>query len=69
MGIALGSAVKTAEALNADNRIMNTAGRAAKNLNYIPEASIIMGIPLSSYGKNPTSTAPRMVPGERFELS
>ena len=53
MGIAIGSAAKTAGTLNADNRIMNTVGRAAKNLNYLPNASIIMGIPLSSYGKSP----------------
>ena len=53
MGIAICSAVKTASMLNVDNRIMNTAGRAAKNLDYIPDATIIMGIPLSSSGKSP----------------
>lgn len=53
LGIALGSAVKTASILNVDNRIFYRIGAAAKRLNYMPEASIIMGIPLSAKGKNP----------------
>jgi len=53
MGIAIGSAVKTASMLNVDNRIMNTIGGAARQLNYMPDASIIMGIPLSVSGKSP----------------
>ncbi len=53
LGVALGSAVKTASLLNADNRIFYRIGAAAKRLNYMPEASIIMGIPLSAKGKNP----------------
>ena len=51
-GIALGSAVKTASILNVDNRIMYSIGTAAKQLNYLPEASIVMGIPLSAKGKS-----------------
>ena len=53
LGIAVCSAVKTASLLNADNRIFYRIGAAAKRLNYLPEASLIMGIPLSSKGKNP----------------
>jgi len=53
LGIAVGSAVKTASILNADNRIFYRIGAAARRLNYMPEASIIMGIPLSAKGKNP----------------
>jgi uncharacterized ferredoxin-like protein len=53
LGIAIGSAVKTASLLNADNRIFYRIGAAAKRLNYMPEASIIMGIPLTAKGKNP----------------
>ena len=45
LGIALGSAVKTASILNVDNRIMYRIGTAAKRLNLLPEASTIMGIP------------------------
>ena len=52
LGIALGSAVKTASILNIDNRIMYRIGVAAKRLNMLPEASIIMGIPLSAKGKS-----------------
>jgi uncharacterized ferredoxin-like protein len=52
LGIALGSAVKTASVLNVDNRIMYRIGVAAKRLNLLPEASIIVGIPLSAKGKN-----------------
>lgn len=53
LGIALCSAVKTASLLNVDNRIFYRIGVAAKRLNYLPEATLIMGIPLSSEGKNP----------------
>ena len=53
LGIAVGSAVKTASLLNADNRIFYRIGAAAKRLHYMPEASMIMGIPLSAMGKNP----------------
>ena len=51
MGIAIGSAVKTAGMMNADNRIMYRAGVAAKNLVLI-DADFVMGIPLSVTGKN-----------------
>jgi len=52
LGIALGSAAKTASTLNVDNRIMYRVGTAAKRLNFLPEASIIMGIPISAKGKS-----------------
>jgi uncharacterized ferredoxin-like protein len=51
LGIALGSAVKTAQLHNADNRIMYRAGAAARRLG-IMESNVIMGIPLSATGKN-----------------
>jgi uncharacterized ferredoxin-like protein len=53
LGIALGSAVKTAGLLNVDSRIFYTAGTAAKHLGFLKEADIIMGIPLAAAGKNP----------------
>jgi len=53
LGIALCSAAKTASLLNVDNRIFYRIGTVAKRLNYLPEATLIMGIPLSSEGKNP----------------
>ena len=53
LGIALGSAVKTASLLNADNRIFYRIGAAAKRLRYLPDASLIMGIAVSALGKNP----------------
>lgn len=52
LGIAVSSAAKTASALNVDNRIMYRIGTAAKRLNMLPEATVIMGIPLSAKGKN-----------------
>ena len=52
LGIALGSAVKTASLLNLDNRIMYRVGAAAMKLNMLPEADVIMGIPVSARGKN-----------------
>lgn len=52
LGIALGSAVKMASTLNVDNRIMYRIGTAAMRLKMLPEASVIMGVPLSAKGKN-----------------
>lgn len=51
MGIALGSAVKTAQMLNVDNRIMYRIGVVARKLRLI-DADFVMGIPLSISGKN-----------------
>ena len=53
LGIAVGSAVKTAGLLNVDNRILYRIGAAAMRLNYLPDASIVLGIPLAVKGKNP----------------
>ena len=52
LGIALGSATRTASILNVDNRIMYRIGTAAKRLNLLPKASVIMGIPISAKGKS-----------------
>jgi len=52
LGIALGSAVKTAGLLNVDNRIMYRIGAAAMKLKMLPEATVVMGIPLSAKGKS-----------------
>jgi uncharacterized ferredoxin-like protein len=52
LGIALGSAMKTASMLNVDNRIMYRVGTAALKLNLLPEATVVMGIPVSAKGKN-----------------
>jgi len=52
MGIALGSAAKMASLLNVDNRIMYRIGAAALKLRIMPEATVIMGIPLSAKGKS-----------------
>jgi len=51
LGIALGSAVKTASILNIDNRIMFTIGVAAQELGLI-DADFCFGIPLSVRPKN-----------------
>jgi uncharacterized ferredoxin-like protein len=52
LGIALGSAAKTASILNVDNRIMYRIGVAAVRLRMLPEATVIIGIPLSAKGKS-----------------
>jgi uncharacterized ferredoxin-like protein len=52
LGIALGSVVKTASVLNVDNRIMYRIGAAAVRLRMLPEATVIMGIPVSAKGKS-----------------
>jgi uncharacterized ferredoxin-like protein len=51
LGIALGSAVKVAGALNVDNRIMRSVGLAAMKMGLF-KADEIQGIPLSIKGKN-----------------
>ncbi|MGV8121395.1 MAG: ferredoxin domain-containing protein [Candidatus Xenobiia bacterium LiM19] len=51
MGIALGSAVKTAQLFNADNRIMYRIGVAARLAGFV-DWDFVMGIPLSARGKN-----------------
>lgn len=53
LGIATGSAVKTASTLNIDNRVMFSAGTAALVLGLLPESTIAFGIPLSVTGKSP----------------
>ncbi len=52
LGIALGSAAKLASELNIDNRLMYTVGAAAKRLGFLG-ADVVIGIPLSTGGKNP----------------
>ena len=51
MGIAIGSAVRTAAMLNVDNRIMYRAGVVARELGLI-DADFVMGVPLSATGKS-----------------
>jgi len=51
LGIALGSAVKLASIINVDSRIMYRIGTVAKMAGII-ESDVVMGIPLSSTGKN-----------------
>jgi uncharacterized ferredoxin-like protein len=53
LGIAVGSAVKTAQIHNVDNRIMYSAGVAARNLGLpSTDCTVVYGIPLSATGKN-----------------
>ena len=51
LGIAIGSAVKTAQLMNVDNRIMYRAAVVARDSGLI-DWDIAMGIPLSATGKN-----------------
>ncbi len=52
MGIAIGSAVKTAQAFNVDNRVMYRVGAGARWLGLV-DWDYVMGIPLSASGKSP----------------
>lgn len=52
LGIAIGSAVKTASLLNVDNRVMYRIGVAAKQLGMI-DSQVVMGVPLSATAKSP----------------
>jgi uncharacterized ferredoxin-like protein len=51
LGIAAGSAAKTASLHNVDNRVMFTAGFAAQVLKLI-DADLVLAIPLSATSKN-----------------
>ncbi|NLI12782.1 ferredoxin domain-containing protein [Pelotomaculum propionicicum] len=51
LGIALGSAAKTAGILNADNRIMYRVGVAARKIGMI-KGELVVGIPISATGKS-----------------
>jgi uncharacterized ferredoxin-like protein len=51
LGIALGSAAKTASMLNLDNRIMWRPGEMARRKGML-EALIVIAIPVSASGKN-----------------
>jgi uncharacterized ferredoxin-like protein len=51
MGIALGSAAKTASILNADSRIMYRVALAAMNLGWV-DWDFVMAIPISATGKS-----------------
>ena len=51
LGIAIGSAVKTASIHNVDNRVMFSAGVAAQELGYI-DSEVVMAIPLSARDKS-----------------
>jgi uncharacterized ferredoxin-like protein len=52
LGIAIGSAVKTAQILNVDNRIMYRIGVAARAMKLV-DWDYVLGIPLSATGKSP----------------
>ena len=51
LGIAIGSAVKVADELSVDNRVMCSVGEGAKKMGQL-KAGEILGIPLSVKGKN-----------------
>lgn len=53
VGIAIGSACAIAADRRVDSRVMFSAGRAAKELGYMPGCSSIYGIPISCSSKNP----------------
>jgi uncharacterized ferredoxin-like protein len=52
LGIALGSAVKTASLHNVDNRVMYSVGVTALAMGLIEGCTVAFGIPLSASGKN-----------------
>lgn len=51
LGIAVGSAVKTAQMFNVDNRVMYRAGAAARRAGIV-DWDFVLGIPLSATGKS-----------------
>ncbi|MEM2866113.1 MAG: DUF2148 domain-containing protein [Candidatus Hadarchaeales archaeon] len=58
LGIALGSAAKTASLLNVDNRMMFSAGVAARKAGLM-QADVVIALPLSASGKSPFFDRPQ----------
>ncbi|MCK9566016.1 MAG: DUF2148 domain-containing protein [Methanothrix sp.] len=52
LGIALGSAAKTASLHNVDNRVMFSAGVAALSLNWMEGCRVAFALPLKASGKS-----------------
>jgi len=52
LGVAIGSAAKTAQIHNADNRILYSGGVAALDMGLLAESTVAYAIPLSGTGKN-----------------
>jgi len=53
LGIAVGSAVKTAQIHNVDNRVLYSGGVAARDLGlFSKDCTVVYAIPLSATGKN-----------------
>ena len=53
LGIAVGSAVKTAQINNVDNRVLYSGGVAARDMGLFSEnCTVVYAIPLSATGKN-----------------
>jgi uncharacterized ferredoxin-like protein len=52
IGVAVGSAVKTAAIHNLDNRVMYSVGVSALSLGWCGDCSVAYGIPLKASGKN-----------------
>jgi uncharacterized ferredoxin-like protein len=53
LGIAVGSAVKTAQVHNVDNRVLYSGGVAARDLGlFSKDCTVVYAIPLSATGKN-----------------
>ncbi len=52
LGIAAGSAVKCAAFHNVDNRVMYTAGVAARRLGMMEDCTVVYGIPLKVSGRD-----------------
>ncbi|RPJ54357.1 MAG: hypothetical protein EHJ95_00040 [Methanobacteriota archaeon] len=52
LGIAIGSAVKTASIHNVDNRVMYSVGVASLRLGWLEGCGVAYGVPLSATAKN-----------------
>jgi uncharacterized ferredoxin-like protein len=59
LGVALGSAAKTASLHNIDNRIMFSAGAGARSLGWLEGCNVAYGVPLKASGKSIYFDRPR----------
>lgn len=66
MGIALGSVVSGLSDAHIDNRILNSAGSAARVLGLMPEADMVLAVPLDVRHKNHFYDRTEKSPSHKF---
>lgn len=67
LGVALGSVVSGLSDAHIDNRILNSAGSAARALGLMPEADVLLAVPMDVRHKNHFYDRTEKSPSHRFQ--